>query len=211
MERQYVIWDFNGTILDDVALGIASANELLLRHGLAPIRDVDHYHSVFGFPIIDYYRRLGFDFSKIDYTVLANEWVEIYNRLSPMATLRGGVIEVITELKERGCHQSILSMTEETMLRRQLSELGIFSLFDEIYGRSDIYASSKLLLAEKWRCDHPDVRPLYVGDTTHDAESADVIGATCLMLLGGHESEAVLKRTGFPLLHEPSELFHYLR
>ena len=73
-----VIWDFNGTILDDLKISIESADELLLRYGLPIIGDVDKYYSVFGFPIIEYYKRIGFDFTKHDFTVVANEWVDIW-------------------------------------------------------------------------------------------------------------------------------------
>lgn len=74
MKYDRIIWDFNGTILDDVQVGIDSANELLTRYGLKKIKDVDHYHSIFGFPIKSYYERLGFDFNVLDYNVLAHEW-----------------------------------------------------------------------------------------------------------------------------------------
>ena len=77
-EQRYthIIWDFNGTILDDVQLGIRCVNTMLSKRGLPVLPDVEAYRQVFGFPIEAYYRRLGFDFEKEDYhTVLAPEWV----------------------------------------------------------------------------------------------------------------------------------------
>ena len=64
MKMRYtdVIWDFNGTILDDVAAGIASVNKMLSDRGLPTIKDEEHYRKIFRFPIIEYYRALGFDF-----------------------------------------------------------------------------------------------------------------------------------------------------
>ena len=50
----YVIWDFNGTLLDDVQTGIRSVNKLLLDRGLKQIDGVEHYRRIFRFPIIDY-------------------------------------------------------------------------------------------------------------------------------------------------------------
>ena len=62
----YVLWDWNGTLLDDLALNLSVENELLRRRGLFERADKDYYLEHFGFPIIEFYRALGFDFSKED-------------------------------------------------------------------------------------------------------------------------------------------------
>ena len=208
MKRTFdrVIWDFNGTILDDLMTGIDSADELLLRYGLPPIQTVDHYYEVFGFPIRDYYQRIGFDFSKIDYAVLAHEWVAIYLRRVKDAPMRDGILDAINELKRRGVSQTVLSMTESTMLHQQLGYLGLTNTFDEICGLDNIYATSKLQLAAAWRQQHPNETVLFVGDTSHDAESAKVIDCHCVLLAGGHESRASLLRTGAKVVDSPMEI-----
>jgi len=205
-----VIWDFNGTILDDLMTGIESADELLIRYGLPPMKTVERYYEVFGFPIRDYYERLGFDFSKTDYSILAHEWVEIYLRRVKTAPIREGILETIAELSRRGVQQTVLSMTECEMLRGQLTDLGLAASFDEVCGLDDIYANSKLALASAWRSRHPEERVLLVGDTSHDAESAKIIGCDCLLLSGGHESRDVLARSGYPVIDHPSAIFPYL-
>ena len=48
-----LVWDFNGTLLDDVDLGILCANEMLSRRGLPVIPDRKRYFELFGFPIED--------------------------------------------------------------------------------------------------------------------------------------------------------------
>ncbi len=208
MKRQYdrVIWDFNGTILDDLMTGIESADELLLRYGLPPMRTVERYYEVFGFPIRDYYRRIGFDFSKTDYSVLAHEWVEIYLRRVKDATVRDGIWDAVCALKRRGIPQTVLSMTESAMLQKQLSYLDLQNTFDEVCGLDNIYATSKLELASAWRRHHPSERVLFVGDTSHDAESAKVIGCDCVLLTGGHESREALLRVGVDVIDSPSEI-----
>ena len=205
-----VIWDFNGTILDDLKISIESADELLTRYGLPVIGNATKYYSVFGFPIIGYYERVGFDFSKLDFTVLANEWVDIYLSKMPFATLRKGIIETVDKLNSLGIKQTILSMTEEKMLRSQIDSFGITDKFDEIYGLNNIYASSKLELARYWRSTHVGERVIYVGDTEHDAESADIIGAELLMIEGGHQSRSKLETLGKPVISTPDDIFKYI-
>lgn len=211
MKYDHVIWDFNGTLLDDIRCGIDSTDELLCRYGLPPIQTVDRYYSLFGFPIRDYYQRLGFDFTKISYEALAQEWVEIYLDKVKKAPIRTGVLPVINILKSYGVPQTVLSMTEVSMLRFQLELLGITDYFDEICGLTDIYASSKLALAADWRARHPHQRALFIGDTAHDAESAKVMKCDCVLLAGGHESEASLLTHGCRVLFSPeailSEIF----
>lgn len=206
-----VIWDFNGTILDDVKTGIDSANELLRRYNLPIMPNRDSYYKVFGFPIIDYYRKLGFDFSKLDYTVLAHEWVEIYLRLVKNAPIRDGVIETVNTLKSLGIKQTVLSMTEEDMLKKQMSDLGITSLFDEIIGLNNIYAKSKLDLAKKWRSEHKHECVIYVGDTVHDAESAEIIGCKCYLITGGHQCDDVLISSGVEVITDPKKIISIVK
>lgn len=206
MTYNRIIWDFNGTILDDVRVGIDSADELLTRHRLPKIKTVERYHEVFGFPIIDYYRRIGFDFEKIPYSVLAHEWVEIYLRRVKDAHIRDGVIQVIDALTNMDIKQTILSMTKQDMLERQLDMLGITDKFDEICGLNDIYAKSKLELAKKWREDHPNDKVIYIGDTTHDAESAEMIGCDCYLITGGHQSEASLKQSKANIISSANDI-----
>ena len=59
------------------------------------LNSIDEYHKVFGFPIKEYYRRLGFDFEKEPYEDLANEWAKYYDRFSADCMLCDGVYETV--------------------------------------------------------------------------------------------------------------------
>ena len=183
-----VIWDFNGTVLDDVDIGIESVNRLLSRRGLKTLQSREEYRALFDFPIIDYYRRLGFDFSRQSYDELAVEWVREYDSLEPTAPVRGGVRELIGLLSGRGVRQLILSATEKTMLDRQLERLGMSGCFEEVLGREDILAGSKTAVAQRWRASNPTARAVVLGDTVHDIETAQTIGADCILVAEGHQS-----------------------
>ena len=50
MKPHHVIWDWNGTLVDDAWLCVEIINELLARRGLAPITPCK-YSAVFGFPL----------------------------------------------------------------------------------------------------------------------------------------------------------------
>ena len=192
MKYTDVIWDFNGTILDDVEAGILSVNKLLSDRGLDTIPDEEFYRSVFTFPIIEYYRALGFDFNAEPYEVLAPLWVAEYLKNSKSAPLREGFEEASRRFSELGICQHVLSATELGMLKKQLSDLGIADRFCDVYGLDNIHASSKTALAKRWREEHTDAVALFVGDTEHDFETAKTIGCDCALICGGHQPKEKL-------------------
>ena len=50
-----IVWDWNGTLFNDLHLCFSCINRLLENHSLQPLPDIDAYRNVFGFPIVDYY------------------------------------------------------------------------------------------------------------------------------------------------------------
>ena len=213
MKYTYCIWDFNGTIFDDVGASISAVNTLLAERGLKTLDSKDKYQEVFDFPIIDYYRRIGFDFDKEPYEVIAPLWVDLYLENSKKSGLFGDVISSLDFFEARGIKQSVLSASEKNMLIGQLRELGIYDRFEEIMGIDNIYAESKIALAKDWKQRHEGERALFIGDTTHDYETAEVLGADCYLISAGHQPEYKLRAAGenvkiFPSL---SALVEYLK
>ena len=189
----HLIWDFNGTLLDDVEVGIRSENRLLEAHGLAKIPSAARYRELFGFPIVDYYRRLGFDFSKLPYADLAVEWVAYYLEESRTATLYPDVERVLERVRCAGLSQTVLSATELGMLSRQIEGLGIGGYFRELLGLENIQAYSKEEIGVRWRRANPDGCVLLVGDSDHDAQVAAAMGVDCALVCRGHQARARLE------------------
>ena len=189
----HVLWDFNGTLFDDVAACIQSANVLLENHGMPKLTSLEAYRESFGFPVIEYYKRLGFDFEKQSYADLAVEWVAYYLKYSAASSLYPDVLPGLQAIRDLGIPQLVLSATEKGMLERQVSDLGIRSYFSELLGMDDIHAYSKQEIGLRWREKHPQAKLLFIGDTDHDAEVASAIGADCVLLSCGHQSEQRLQ------------------
>ena len=190
----HIIWDFNGTIYDDVDACIKSANHLLGAYGLPLITSLEQYRSLFGFPIQDYYARMGFDFEKVPYAVLASEWMGYYFTYSKDATVYSDVPAVLDAVHAKGMEQWILSATEVNMLRGQLEGLGILSRFDGVLGLDNIHARSKKEIGVAWKKENPDICALMIGDTDHDAEVAEAMGIDCVLVACGHQSRERLEK-----------------
>ncbi len=211
MAYTHLLWDYNGTIVDDVQVGIDSLNTLLFRRGMKTIDTIPDYYKIFGFPIIDYYRRAGFDFDKEPFEKVAVEWVTEYEKNFPNAPIREGGIEAFQKIKALGVSQVVLSACESGMLNRQLEGFGIAHYFDSINGIDNIYASSKVAIAQNWADNTAHEGLLFVGDTVHDFEVASAIGADCLLLEGGHQNRETLLKCGCPVISNPLEILEYLQ
>ena len=200
------LWDFNGTILDDVDAGIFAVNELLSECGLSPIPDRSYYQESFGFPIRTYYEKIGFDFQKTPYEELAPRWVEKYLRYVRAAECFEDVAPTVKALNARGVRQIVLSATEREMLVGQLEALGLFSEFEEVLGLDNIHAASKLSLAHAWHERNQAARVLLIGDTDHDVAAARSIGAECVLVARGHQSRRRLEALGVPIFDTLGEV-----
>ena len=180
--------------MDDVEAGILAVNKLLSDRGLKKIGSREEYQNVFGFPIIKYYEKLGFDFEKESYEALAPIWVEQYLLNVRDSKMFYDVKQTLEYFKGKGIKQIVLSATERKMLMCQLDGLGISHYFEEVLGLDDIHAFSKLSLAQNWREAHPESEVIFIGDTDHDHETADVMKAECFLIARGHQSYSTLSK-----------------
>lgn len=206
----HIMWDFNGTIFDDAQAGIDAVNKMLEERGLAIIESRERYKEIFDFPIEDYYKGLGFDFDSEPYEYLAPIWVELYSKNAESSELCPGVRETMERVRELGVEQSVLSACELGMLKRYLHKLGVDGYLSEIMGLDNIHARSKLALAYEWIEKNKGARVLMIGDTTHDYETAQALGADCVLYAGGHQSREKLERCGCPVVDEISEILKFL-
>lgn len=196
MKYTHVIWDFNGTIFDDLMPSINSTNKMLRERNIPEFASVDEYRRAFGFPVKDYYERIGFDFNKWKYEDLAVEWLQLYLESTKKSGLMPGVKNALERFDELGVKQTVLSACESGILGDQLHMLGVDGYFCEIIGLDNIHAGGKSELAHIWREQNASATAAFIGDTVHDAEVADIIGADCYLYLGGHQDKARLQTQG---------------
>ena len=151
--------------------------------------------KIFTFPIKEYYRRAGFDFDVTDYDTLAHEWTDYYRSRADLE-LFDGAEQTLKTLANRSLKQIIISASEKNTLFEQTKVLGIDGYFSEMLGLDNIHARSKEATAKDWRKRHPKAKAIFIGDTTHDKDVADAIGADCLLIPNGHQTREILKKTG---------------
>ena len=204
---KHVIWDWNGTILDDAELCVEIVNQLKKERGL-PGLSLEEYRAVFGFPVRDYYTAAGFDFSAESFETVGKAWVEEYERRKYNCPLQKGVIEALENISSLKIGQSVLSAYSRTYLEETVAHYGLAKYFTHLYGLDTIYATSKVALGKKLmeELGHKKGETLLVGDTEHDFETAAAIGADCVLIANGHQNRAKLERTGARVLAGLEEL-----
>ena len=197
-----VIWDWNGTLFDDVDWCVEVLNSMLSKRGLNTVAGVPEYHTVFCFPVIDYYKKVGFDFSKEPFEVLAAEFIDKYHSNDRnKCSLFPGANEVLTEIKSLGMPQVILSASKMDYLEMQISYFDIIDNFVELLGLTDFYAVSKIDVGLEYIKQRNITNAVLIGDTKHDYEVSVALDIDCILIPNGHQSRETLLSCGVPVLN----------
>lgn len=200
---QSIIWDWNGTLLNDLDFCIATINKLLKKNELKPVTR-DSYKEVFSFPVKDYYEAIGFDFSNENFEIAAREFIDLYNSGVRNCSLHSAAIEVLSYFKKKGVRQFVLSAMQQDMLELTLKQQGILEYFEGIAGLNDNYAASKIERGNELISEFAinKRKATIIGDTIHDFEVAQQLGIDCILVADGHQSEERLKSTGVQVISE---------
>jgi phosphoglycolate phosphatase len=202
-----IIWDWNGTLLNDAWLCVDVMNGMLRQRGLPPLT-LERYRSIFDFPVKDYYMLLGFDFGKEPFEVVGMEFMILYNERQKECSLHDGVTDVLKCFRDKGFRQCILSAREQNELRMETVGLGVSGYFNRVYGLDDHYAHGKTDVGVRLLDDLciPKEMILFIGDTRHDAEVATELGIDCLLIPNGHHSPERFRDLPYPVIPSLSDL-----
>lgn len=197
MKYKHIIWDWNGTLVDDCKLCLDSFNISLKKRSLSSI-DYQKYRSIFTFPIINVYKKAGFSFENESYEKISGEFVSFYENNFHKVKLHNQVRESLERIISKGLSQSILSAGRQDLLNNWLKSYDISEYFFKIVGVQDQYASGKLDqgLSLKKDLSFNDNEILLIGDTLHDHEVAESLNIDCILIDHGHVSTNRLERTG---------------
>ena len=195
----YVIWDWNGTLLDDVRAACRAFNTLLTRRGV-PTLSLERYREIFGFPVRDFYRSAGIKLELEDWDRLAEEYHELY--LSDESSeLADGAFALLRKWRSLGIGQSIVTVSEQTIVDSQIQRFGIREELDQVIGVSNLHGASKRDLVHGFldSLPIPSSEVVMVGDSLHDAEIAREAEVQCVLVASGHQSRSRLEIAGFPV------------
>lgn len=193
--KKNVIWDWNGTLLDDVDYVVGVINPMLEKHGLQK-QTQESYKQIFGFPVKDYYIKMGFDLEKNCFIKMSDDFHESYYANFFNCGLFEASKNALAEFKNLKKSQSILSASEQQALYQVVDHYKIRNYFDHVFGIENKLAASKYQRGVELM-DHSGYSAkdtLLIGDTDHDLEVGKKMGIDVVLLSHGHQSkERLLK------------------
>lgn len=206
-----IIWDWNGTLLNDIDICIESINQILLKRGKKKITK-DIYLELFRFPVIDFYKDLGFNFEKEDFNALSDEYIFYYNRFESRSSLHKGALNLLKHFSFNRVQQVVLSAMEQDTLTTAIKKHKILHYFRDIVGVSNFFGHGKLETARQFieKSSLPARNITLLGDTTHDYEVALTLGCRCILVSGGHQPYEKLLTTGVRVEKNLSALFNMI-
>lgn len=210
---EHIIWDWNGTLLNDAWLCIEVLNQLLEKRGRNRIDDTV-YRQHFGFPVIHFYEFLGFDFEADHFEQVSREFIDSYEaRWLDECLLHPETAAILSELTSTGHTHSVLSAAEQNALETGIKHYDLDQHFIRLVGADNIYAHGKVERGQSWiqQLDIAKEKVVLVGDTLHDHEVANAMGVDSILLAHGHHSVERLSQTGAPIAQNHRELIDLLR
>lgn len=211
MQYKQIIWDWNGTLLNDTWLTLEIVNDLLKNHN-ERVLSLETYRDIFDFPVRIYYERAGFDFQKESFEALCEKFMSQYNRRVVECVLHTEAIDILEHLRQKGYQHSVLSAAEQNSLNMMVGNFKVGPFFNEVVGLSDYYARSKVENGKKM-LDTMDFAPeevVFIGDTYHDYEVAESMGIDCVLIPQGHHSLQKLQLSKAKIANSLSELLSLL-
>jgi phosphoglycolate phosphatase len=209
---QHLVWDWNGTLLDDSALCVGILNEMLVHRGMARVT-IEEYQRGFDFPVIDYYRKLGFAFEKESYDSIAKEFIDAYDLRRFSCPLQKDAEAAVKRAASVGLKQSILSAYQQPRLEEVVEHFGMGKYFTVLAGLNNDYAHSKVdrgkQMPSRLGCKSWEI--LLIGDTTHDHEVATAMGADCILIVSGHQDGDRLRQCHHMVFDSLAELLPLIK
>lgn len=208
---KHIIWDWNGTILNDLKLSVDVGNNLFRKKNLPEI-SVEKYKSIFTIPVVNYYIAAGFDFSKESFEIVGKEWMDEYEERKYECKLHKGLIETMEKFKSMNIEQSLLSAYKQDNLIEMAEHFNLTKYFTRIAGLDNIYAAGKIDLGKDLMksIGNKPGEVLMIGDTVHDFEVSREIGADCVLIAGGHQNFETLIKTEAKTFENLNEFLNFI-
>ncbi len=199
MKYKYIIWDWNGTIMDDVGVALDAVNVMLEQWNRSHI-SMEAYRRAMDTPILRFYEHF-FDMQETSFDWIAKEFNEYYREHQKEIPLHQGVIEKLEFFQKNNINQIVLSSSSQEIINRYAKIYGIESFFQDILGASDLLAASKVERAVKYFNERKilPVEAVLIGDAVHDYEVAKELGIDCILLACGHQDKESLEKCGCPV------------
>ncbi|MGW6208010.1 HAD family hydrolase [Streptomyces sp. NPDC055089] len=206
--RTHLVWDWNGTLLDDNIAVVGATNAAFAEIGLAPIT-LEQYRETYCVPIPRFYERLmGRLPTEVEWERMDGVFHRHYTEQRGACGLTAGAAELLAQWQLAGRSQSLLSMYGHEHLVPVVRGYGIERHFVRVDGRTGPSGGSKAQHMERHFAALDGISPEYtvvIGDAVDDAVAAAHVGAKAVLFTGGSHSRSSLEAAGVPVVDTLAE------
>ena len=210
MVYKYIFWDWNGTLLDDAKAAWSAVNIMLESRGRLPIT-FEQYRDYIDVPIIRFYEKV-MDMSNEDMNAVSVEFDALWRENLQTSPLAICAFDILNAISKNGIKQYIFSSSRNELIEPFLKNFSIDHNFEIVLGAPDRYVGSKAERTKDYivKNNIPVEEILFIGDMVHDSDVASFVGADCILVSNGHQSETALLASGRKVISSLSELKLYL-
>ena len=192
---QNIIWDWNGTLVDDGCLFVELINRVLKKRKLKEI-SLNIYQEKFCFPLEEYYSKLGFNFNIEPYEVPSMEFVRLYNKNKYRPLLYSGATNLLKKICDLGIKNYLLSAQNQTSLIDLVKFYELEQYFTDIRGTNNFHARGKFETSkEMLKNVGPHNSFLFIGDTNMDMDIAKQHASPAIAIGFGHQLKTRFKKS----------------
>jgi phosphoglycolate phosphatase-like HAD superfamily hydrolase len=197
--RTHLVWDWNGTLLDDLSLVVSATNSAFAAIGGRGV-DTDEHRRQFRRPVAEFYAEiLGRAVDAEEFGRLDRIFHDAY-RLGLTTTSLAA--DAMVALKSWPGSQSLLSMWFHHELVPALETYGVAGLFTRVDGlRTEVGGDLKAghLARHLTELQVDGDRAVLIGDSLDDADAAAAVGARAVLYTGGFTDPNRLRASGHPV------------
>jgi phosphoglycolate phosphatase len=206
----HIIWDWNGTLLNDVDMCVNSMNFLLKKYN-KPLINKEIYRSIFDFPVKDYYEKAGFDFNVLDFSIVGMEFIKKYNSQVKEQDLYANAKEIVHFFSQKNRTQIILSAREQEQLENEIAHFELLPYISQIIGLNNNFAFGKIENGINYLKNNKieALKTILIGDTTHDADVAKAMQIDCILIANGHQTKEKLEKANVPIIDNIQDLIKF--
>lgn len=207
MKYQHIVWDWNGTLVNDTELCVVIVNQILDDYGIMPV-DRAFYLDNFSFPVCEYYKSLGLPSCGPEYQKISQRFIEEYRKNHHVCKLQQSSIKMLGYIQGCGISQSVLSAGNIADVLDFVKFHNLSDFFTIISGVYHTNATGKSDVAHKHlnqiKASTSDI--LLIGDTLHDFEIATDLKVDCILYSKGHNSKNRLLEVSNSVINDLEEL-----
>ena len=201
LNKKHIVFDWNGTLIDDAWIFVDILNALLKKRNLNQINLIE-YQEMFCFPLSDFYQNLGFDVTPDAFSILKEDFVFEYNKRQFSAHLFPDTVDTLDKIKSHNIQLSILSASNQKILSSLTDFYSINRYFSNILGVDNYEAVGKEILGFEMLKNLSESQSdiAMVGDTDLDYKISQELGIDCILISRGHQSHKRLSVLDCPVV-----------